>query len=186
MKFIETELKSAFIIEPEPLEDERGFFARVFCEREFAAHGLENRFVQCSISFNRLKGTLRGMHYQAPPHEETKIVRCTTGALYDVIVDLRRDSATYQKWIGVELSQDNHRMLYIPKGFAHGFQTLSDNCEVFYQISQFYVPEAAHSERWDDPAFGIRWPLKPTQISQRDSGQRWRTGQSDTGALDYP
>ena len=170
MKYVETELKGAFIIEPERLADERGFFARVFCEQEFAAHGLETRFVQCSISFNRCKGTLRGMHYQAPPHEETKTVRCTSGAIYDVIVGLRRDSGTYRKWIGVELSAENRRMLYVPGGFAHGFQTLEDNSEVFYQISQFHAPPAARTERWDDPGLGIRWPLTPSAMSQRDAG----------------
>jgi dTDP-4-dehydrorhamnose 3,5-epimerase len=170
MKFLETVLKGAFVIEPERLEDERGFFARVFCEHEFAAHGLETRFVQCSISFNWSRGTLRGMHYQAPPHEETKLVRCTRGAIYDVIVDLRPDSATHRQWIGVELSAENRRMLYVPRGFAHGFQTLQDYCEVFYQISQFHTPEAARAERWDDPALGIRWPLAPSILSQRDAG----------------
>lgn len=169
MKFTETELTGAFIIEPERLEDERGFFARAFCEREFAAHGLETRFVQCSISFNRRKGTLRGMHYQAPPHEETKTVRCTSGAIYDVIIDLRPDSATYRKWIGVELSAENHRTLYIPRGFAHGFQTLTDNCEVFYQMSQFYASQAARTKRWDAPDFRIRWPLDPSIMSRRDA-----------------
>jgi dTDP-4-dehydrorhamnose 3,5-epimerase len=187
MKFIETDLKGAFIIEPERLEDERGFFARVFCEREFAAHGLEIRFVQCSISYNPHKGTLRGMHYQAPPHEETKTVRCTSGMIYDVIIDLRRDSSSYRTWVGIELSAENRRMLYIPQGFAHGFQTLADNCEVFYQISQFHVPEAARTERWDDPAFGIRWPLNPTVISQRDADPRSPlAGRSDAGSLDVP
>jgi dTDP-4-dehydrorhamnose 3,5-epimerase len=169
MKFTETELKGAYLIEPEPLHDERGFFARAFCEHEFAAHGLETRFVQCSISFNHRKGTLRGMHYQSPPHEETKIVRCTNGAIYDVIVDLRSDSPAYRKWIGVELSAENRLMLYIPKGFAHGFQTLADDCEVFYQISEFYDPQTARVQRWDDPSSGIRWPLTPTVMSQRDT-----------------
>lgn len=168
MKFIETELKGALIIEPERLEDERGFFARVFCEHEFAAHGLETRLIQCNISFNRRKGTLRGMHYQAPPHEETKLVRCTMGAIYDVIVDLRPGSTTYRKWTAVELSADNHLMLYVPKGFAHGFQTLADNSEVFYQMSQFYVPDAARTLRWDDPAFGIVWPAASPVVSARD------------------
>jgi len=170
MKFVETELKSAFVIEPERRDDERGFFARVFCEREFAAHGLETCFVQCSISFNGRKGSLRGMHYQAPPHEETKLVRCTMGAIYDVIVDLRTASPTFRHWIGVELSAENRRTLYVPKGFAHGFQTLQDNSEVFYQISQFYAPQLARTEPWNDPGLGIRWPLVPSVMSQRDAG----------------
>jgi len=170
MKFVETELKSAFVIEPERLDDERGFFARILCEREFAAHGLETRFVQCSISFNGRKGSLRGMHYQAPPHEEAKLVRCTMGAIYDVIVDLRPASPTFRQWIGVELSAENRRTLYVPKGFAHGFQTLQDNSEVFYQISQFYAPQLARMEPWNDPGLGIRWPLVPTAMSQRDAG----------------
>jgi dTDP-4-dehydrorhamnose 3,5-epimerase len=169
MKFVETELKGAFIVEPEPLEDERGFFTRLFCEQEFSAQRLETRFVQCSISFNHRKGTLRGMHYQAPPHEEAKIVRCTAGAIYDVIIDLRQESATYGKWTGVELSAGNRRMLYVPQGFAHGFQTLEDNSEVFYQISQFYDPHSARTARWDNPEFGIRWPLAPTSMSDGDA-----------------
>lgn len=170
MKFVETELRGAFIIEPERLEDERGFFARVFCEREFAANGLETRFVQCSVSFNRLKGTLRGLHYQAPPHEETKTVRCTSGAIYDVIVDLRRDSPTFRRWTVAEISASNHLMLYVPEGFAHGFQTLRDDTEVFYQMSEFYHPEHARGVRWNDPAFAIRWPLADPIVSQRDAG----------------
>jgi dTDP-4-dehydrorhamnose 3,5-epimerase len=169
MRFAETSLAGAFVIEPERREDERGYFARVFCEREFSAHGLETRFVQCSSSYNRTKGTLRGMHYQAPPHEEAKTVRCTRGAIYDVILDLRPGSSTYRNWFGIELSADNGRVLYVPKGFAHGFQTLIDDSEVFYQISQFYVPGAARSERWDDPAFAIRWPLTPSVMSPRDA-----------------
>jgi dTDP-4-dehydrorhamnose 3,5-epimerase len=168
MKFVETDLRGAFFIHPERIEDERGFFARVFCEREFAAHDLETRFVQCSTSFNRRKGTLRGMHYQEPPYEESKIVRCTRGAIYDVILDLRRDSSTYGKWTSTVLSAENGRLLYVPKGCAHGFQTLLDDSEVFYQIDEFFVPEVARTVRWDDPAFGIAWPLAPTVVSTRD------------------
>jgi len=156
--FIETKLKGAFIIEPERLEDERGFFARTWCQREFAAHGLNPRLVQCNISFNKKKGTLRGMHYQVAPYEEAKLVRCTMGAIYDVIIDLRPDSPTFRQWITVELTAKNRRMLYIPEGFAHGFQTLVDSTEVFYQMSEFYHPECARGIRWDDPVFGIEWP----------------------------
>lgn len=168
MKFLETELKGAFIIDPDRLEDERGFFARVFCEREFAAHGLETRFVQCSISYSPRKGTLRGMHYQSPPHGEAKVVRCTSGAIHDVIVDLRRDSHTYGRWIGVELSAQNSRILYIPKGCAHGFQTLVDNSEVFYQMSAFFHAECAAGIRWNDPVFNVSWPGEVRVISERD------------------
>jgi dTDP-4-dehydrorhamnose 3,5-epimerase len=167
--FTETKLKGAFVIEPERIEDERGFFARTFCEREFEARGLNARVAQCSISFNRKKGTLRGMHYQVAPHEEAKLVRCTRGAIYDVIIDLRADSPTFRQWVAVELTEDNRRMLYIPEGFAHGFQTLEDNTEVFYQISEFYHPESARGVRWDDPAFGIDWPPEDQRvISARD------------------
>jgi len=168
MKFVETALRGAFVIEPERLEDERGFFARVFCEREFAEHGLETRFVQSSISYNTRKGTLRGMHYQAPPHEEAKVVRCTKGAIYDVIVDLRRDSVTFQQWVGVELSAENRRMLYVPKAFAHGFQTLEDGCEVLYHISADYHSPSSRGVRHDDPALKITWPLPVTLLAERD------------------
>jgi len=168
MKFIDTDLKGTFLIEPERMEDERGFFARVFCEREFGARGLETRFVQCSTSFNRRKGTLRGMHYQEPPHEESKIVRCTRGAIYDAILDLRRDSPTYGRWISAVLSVENGHLMYVPKGCAHGFQTLVDDSEVFYQMDAFFVPRATRTVRWDDPAFGIAWPLPPTLVSPRD------------------
>ena len=170
MKFIGTGLEGAFIIEPERLEDERGFFARVFCEHEFAAHGLETRFVQCSISFNRCKGTLRGMHYQAPPHEEAKLVRCTMGAIHDVIVDLRPASATFRHWAGIELRAERHEAIYIPVGFAHGFLTLIDDSEVFYQMSEFFHSECAVGVRWNDPAFGIDWPAEIQFISERDRG----------------
>ncbi len=168
MIFSETKLAGAFIIEPERLEDERGFFARTWCQREFEAHGLNPRLVQCSISFNRKKATLRGMHYQVAPYEEAKLVRCTRGAIYDVIVDLRPESPTFKQWVGVELTVENRRMLYIPEGVAHGFQTLADNTEVFYQMSEFYHPESARGVRWDDPEFGIEWPMTPTAISDKD------------------
>lgn len=168
MKFIETKLPGAFIIEPDRLEDSRGFFARVFCEHSFAAQGLSTQFVQCSVSFNHRKGTLRGMHYQAPPHEETKIVRCTSGSIWDVIVDLRSDSSSRKDWISVELSAANHRMLYVPAGFAHGFQTLENNSEVFYQISAEYHAESARGVFYGDETLAITWPLAVTVISEKD------------------
>jgi len=166
--FTETKLRGAFVIEPERKEDERGYFARTFCEREFAEHGLKPRFVQCNLSYNRRKGTLRGMHFQAAPHAEAKLVFCTRGAIYDVIIDLRADSRTYRQHIGETLSAANGRMLYIPEGFAHGFQTLEDDTAVFYQMSEFYHPESARGVRWDDPAFQIEWPRGERIIIQRD------------------
>jgi dTDP-4-dehydrorhamnose 3,5-epimerase len=168
MIFTETTLKGAFLIEPERRRDERGFFARTWCQSEFAAAGLQTDWVQCNISFNKKRGTLRGMHYQAPPYEEAKLVRCTMGAVYDVIIDLRTDSPTYRQWLAAELTSDNRLMLFIPKGFAHGFQTLTDEAEVFYQMSQFYVPEYARGVRWDDPAFKISWPAEKRIISEQD------------------
>ena len=168
MKFVETELKGAFIIEPEPLEDERGFFARTWCRKEFEQHGLNCNVVQCNISFNRNKGTLRGMHYQASPFEEAKLVRCIMGAIYDVIVDLRPDSKTFMCWIPVELSAENRKMIYIPEGFAHGFQTLENDTEVFYQMSEFYAPEYVRGVRWNDPKFNIEWPDGIRIISAKD------------------
>ena len=164
MIFIETKLKGAFIIEPERLEDERGFFARTWCRREFEAHGLNSRLVQCSISFNKRRGTLRGMHYQVAPYEEARLVRCTMGAIYDVALDLRPASLTFKQWTAVELTADNRRMLYIPEGLAHGFQTLEDNTEVFYQMSEFYYPEHARGVRWNDPTFNILWPAAHKRI----------------------
>jgi dTDP-4-dehydrorhamnose 3,5-epimerase len=169
MRFIELDLKGAYLIEPDRLEDERGFFARTWCRREFEACGLTSRLVQCNISFNRRRGTLRGMHYQAEPHSETKLVRCTRGAIYDVIIDLRPSSPTFKRWVSAELTADNRRMLYIPEGFAHGLQTLVDDTEVLYQMSEFYVPEAARGVRWDDPAFDIRWPpVEGRVMSEKD------------------
>ena len=168
MIFAETKLKGAFIVEPERLEDERGFFARTWCQREFEAHSLNTRWVQCDISFNRKKVTLRGMHYQAAPYKEAKLVRCTMGAIYDVIVDLRPESPTFKQHIAVVLTAQNHKMLYVPEGFAHGFLTLEDNTEVFYQMSEFYVPGYSRGIRWNDPAFGIQWPADVQVISERD------------------
>ncbi|CAN1209687.1 dTDP-4-dehydrorhamnose 3,5-epimerase [Tumidithrix helvetica PCC 7403] len=159
MKFMETKLKGAYVIDIEPIEDERGFFARSWCQHEFTERGLNPNLVQCNISFNLKKGTLRGMHYQVKPHEEAKLVRCTRGVIYDVIVDIRPESATFKEWIAVELSAENHKMLYIPEGFAHGFQTLEDNTEVSYQMSDFYHSESARGFRWDDLAFTIDWSV---------------------------
>ncbi len=168
MMFNETMLKGAYIIEPERREDPRGFFARTWCEKEAVAHGINPKVIQCNISFNQRKGTLRGMHYQRAPFEEAKLVRCTMGAIYDAIIDLRPDSPTFKRHITMVLSAENRRMLYIPEGFAHGFQTLRDNTEVSYQMSQFYVPECAAGVRWDDPAFGIEWPDDDRVIADRD------------------
>lgn len=172
MIFTETKLKGAFIIEPERLNDERGFFARTFCQNEFEDHGIRMEIAQCNISFNKKKGTLRGMHYQAPPHEEGKLVSCTKGAIYDVILDLRPRSITFKKWIDIELSRENRKMLYIPAEFAHGFQTLEDETEVFYMISEFYHPECAKGIRWDDPVFGIKWPIDLKIINAKDQSYK--------------
>ena len=168
MIFTPTSLRDAYVIEMQPLEDERGFFGRSFCQREFEKHGLNPRVAQCNLSYNKKRGTLRGMHYQPKPYEEAKLVRCTCGAIYDVIIDLRPTSPTFMQWVAVELTASNRRMLYIPEGFAHGFQTLEDNTEVFYQMSEFYVPESARGVRWDDPAFSIQWPDTDQKISERD------------------
>ncbi len=168
MKFLETPLQDVWVIDLDPLSDERGFFARSWCHQEFVDHSLEPELVQCNISFNHKKGTVRGMHFQAAPHEECKVVRCTRGAILDLVVDLRPHSPTFKKTYAVELSADNHRMLYIPKGLAHGFQTLQDRTEVFYQMSSYFHKESAQGVRWDDPAFGIKWPLPVTAISEKD------------------
>ncbi len=176
MIFTQTLLPGAFVIDLERREDARGFFARTWCREEFAAHGLNTDMAQCSVSFNRARGTVRGMHYQTKPYVETKIVRCTMGAIYDVIIDLRADSATYLRWTATELTAENRRMLYIPVGMAHGFQTLTEDAEVFYQISEFYHPESAQGVRWNDPFFGIPWPLMDAVVSVRDSGYPlWKT-----------
>jgi dTDP-4-dehydrorhamnose 3,5-epimerase len=169
MIFIETKLTGAYIIEPERIEDERGFFARTWCRHEFAERGLSVELAQCNVSYNPRVGTLRGMHYQAAPDAEVKLVRCTMGAIYDVIVDMRPDSPTFRQWSAAELTAENRRMLYIPHGFAHGFQTLVDGSEVFYQISAFYAPASARGVRWDDPALAIDWPPAERRvISERD------------------
>jgi dTDP-4-dehydrorhamnose 3,5-epimerase len=168
VKFNETKLKGAFIIDPEFLKDERGFFARSCCRKEFEQHGLNSDWVQCNISYNKHKGTLRGMHYQIAPCAEAKLVRCTMGAIYDVAIDLRPNSKTYRQWISVELTAGNRTIMYIPEGFAHGFQTLVDNTEVFYQMSEFYAPEYARAVRWNDPQFKIQWPDDERTISEKD------------------
>ena len=168
MIFLETPLPGAYVIEVEKYEDERGFFARSWCAREFAAKGLDSHLVQCNVSFNKRKGTLRGLHYQIHPHAEVKLVRCTKGSLFDVIVDLRKDSPTFLKWVAIELTAANHRMLYIPKLFAHGFQTLEDDTEIFYQMSEFYEPAASKGLRWNDPKLGINWPDAGRTMSQND------------------
>jgi dTDP-4-dehydrorhamnose 3,5-epimerase len=171
MLFTETQLKGAYIIDPERLADERGFFARTWDRHEFEARGLNTSLAQCNISYNARRGTLRGMHYQIDPHAETKLVRCTTGAIYDVVIDLRPGSPTLRQWLAVELSAANRRMLYIPPGFAHGFQTLEDHSEVFYQMADFYAPDYARGVRWNDPAFGIVWPITERRIlAERDAG----------------
>lgn len=168
MLFKETKLKGAYIIDIERLEDQRGFFARSWCQREFDAHGLNPHLVQCSISLNARRGTLRGMHYQAKPLEEAKLVRCTKGSIHDVIVDVRPGSPTFSQYIGLLLTADNRLSFYVPEGCAHGFLTLEDNTEVFYQMSEFYAPEYSRGFRWNDPAFGIEWPTKVQVISDRD------------------
>ncbi|NJN15544.1 MAG: dTDP-4-dehydrorhamnose 3,5-epimerase [Oscillochloris sp.] len=169
MIFSETELSGAYTIDIQKFEDDRGFFARTWCAKTFAEHGLKAEIAQANMSYNRLKGTLRGMHFQRPPHAEVKIIRCTRGAIYDVIIDLRPDSATYKRWIGVELTAENYRMLYVPEGFGHGFQTLADDTEVAYNVTAFYTPGAEGGVRYNDPAFGIAWPLPVTVISPKDT-----------------
>lgn len=170
MKFFPLPLAGAWLVEPEPVEDERGSYARSWCREEFSRHGLNPNLEQCGVSWNRGRGTLRGMHYQAMPHEEAKLVRCTRGALYDVIVDLRAGSPTWRRWYGVELAAGRLTMLYVPEGFAHGFLTLADDTEVAYQISTAYRPELQRGFRWDDPTVAIVWPQAPAIISARDRG----------------
>ena len=169
MIFEETNLKGAFVIRIEKRADERGFFARAWCKKEFEAHGLSLQFVQSNLAASRHKNTMRGMHYQSAPFQEAKLIRCTKGAVYDVIIDLRPDSATYEGWFGIELNMDSHKMLYVPENFAHGYQTLVDDSEVYYQVSAFYSPEHEKGIRWNDPAFDIKWPVtKDLVISEKD------------------
>jgi dTDP-4-dehydrorhamnose 3,5-epimerase len=169
MRFIETPLSGAFVIDIEPIEDERGFFARAWCEDEFRARGLDTHLAQCNLSYNRKRGTLRGMHFQLPPHAETKMVRCTRGSIHDVIVDLRAGSPTRGGWFGADLSAENRRAIYVPQEFAHGFVTLEDDSEVFYQMSRAHVIDAGRGVRWSDPAIAIQWPVVPAIISERDA-----------------
>jgi dTDP-4-dehydrorhamnose 3,5-epimerase len=169
MRLRSTSVEGAFVIEPEPNEDERGLFARTFDAAVFSQHGLEANVAECSVAFNQARGTLRGLHYQRPPHEETKLVRCTRGAAFDVAVDLRGDSPSYLRWAGVELTAENRRAFYIPRGCAHGYVTLTDGCELEYQISTPHTPEAAAGVRWNDPALGIEWPVEPLVMSDRDA-----------------
>ena len=169
MNFIKTEFKGVFIIQLEKKEDERGFFARVWDIKKFEEKNLNSKLVQSNISFTKKKGTIRGLHYQIHPYEETKIILCTKGSIFDVIIDLRSDSATYKKWVFHNLSSEDYKMLFIPEGFAHGFQALEDNTEIFYHVSQFYTPSAERGIRWDDPLFNINWPIKKKVISQKDN-----------------
>lgn len=169
MEFISAPLAGAFLIKMTPLKDERGAFARSYCAREFEAAGINTRFVQTNVSWNLAKGTLRGMHFQSAPYHEAKLIRCSRGAIYDVIVDIRPDSSTYKAWYALELTPNNGNMLYVPGGFAHGFQTLADETEVLYQMSEFYYPEAARGIRWNDPKIGIEWPYEANRIiSEKD------------------
>ncbi len=168
MIFYETKLKGAFIIDVKKAEDERGFFGRTWCKKEFEEHGLNSEIVQTNMSYNEKTGTLRGMHYQIAPFAETKTVRCTAGSIYDVIVDLRPESDTFMQWIGVTLTDENSRMLYVPDGFAHGFITLEDHTSIHYMVTEYYTPAAEAGIRYDDPAFHIKWPLAPTIVSVKD------------------
>jgi len=181
MIFTATQHEDAWLIDIDPREDERGFFARIWCRQELAAQGLDTEIAQESLSFNRHRGTVRGLHFQRPPHEETKIVRCTRGGIFDVIVDLRPRSPSYLRWQGFELTAENRKALYVPKGFAHGFQTLADNAEIVYQISEFYAPNSAGGYRSDDVAFGIAWPLPVTVVSERDLS--WPAFKAGTSVL---
>ncbi len=178
MKLRPTSLGGAYFVDMEPIADERGFFARAYCADDFSGQGLGPELRQCSVSFNTVRGTLRGMHYQLAPHAEHKLVRCTAGAIFDVIVDLRPESATFKSWCGVELSAENHRALFIPPGMAHGFLTLTDAAEVYYMISVPHAPAQARGVRWDDPAFGIGWPFAPAVMSPRDAAYAFLDGAS--------
>jgi dTDP-4-dehydrorhamnose 3,5-epimerase len=171
MIFTETGLAGAYVVGIKPIEDDRGFFARGWCRKEFQEAGLNPDLVQVNLARSHRKGTLRGLHLQLAPHAEAKLARCTKGAIFDVMVDLRPDSATFKRWFGLELSEDNHQMLYVPEGFAHGYQTLTDDAEMLYQTSQFYAGPSARGVRWDDPAFGIAWPLPVSVLS--DADRRW-------------
>ncbi|GAB3008172.1 dTDP-4-dehydrorhamnose 3,5-epimerase [Cyclobacterium sediminis] len=177
MIFTETKLKGAYIIDVEKIEDERGYFGRVFCKNEFDKVGIESNIAQTNMSFNPKKGTLRGMHYQVSPYEETKLVKCTSGAIFDCIVDLRKDSPTYLEWIGLELSEENNRMLFVPRDFAHGFITLKDNTAIQYFVSQFYAPGSEKGIKWDDPKINIQWPVDVAVISEKDNNHPYLNDQ---------
>lgn len=168
MFFVETKLKGSFVIELEKLEDERGFFARTWDKKKFEEHGLNSELAQCSTSYTKKKGTIRGMHYQAFPHQEVKLVSCTKGKVFDLTIDVRPKSPTFMKWFGIELSEDNYKAIYVPEGVAHGIETLEDDTVLFYQTSQFHSPESERGVRWDDPAFNITWPIPPIIISKKD------------------
>ena len=169
MIFTETILKNAYVIELEKREDHRGFFARTWDKKEFEEHNLNSNLVQCNVSFSKKCGTLRGMHYQKKPFEESKVIRCVKGKIFDVIIDLRSSSSTFKKWFGVELTEENYKMLYVPEGFAHGFQTLEDNTEIIYQVSEFYTPNSELGIHWNDPAFNITWPIEEKIITEKDN-----------------
>ncbi|MDQ6707130.1 MAG: dTDP-4-dehydrorhamnose 3,5-epimerase [Acidobacteriota bacterium] len=169
MKFLPTQLQGAYVIRHQRIEDDRGFFARSFCVKEFQERDLEHRFAQANISYNAAPGTLRGMHYQTAPSEEVKVVRCTRGKIFDVIIDLRKTSPTYGQWQGFELSESNRDMLYVPRGFAHGYQTLDPDTEIFYLVTEFYSPARERGVRWNDSAFDIAWPLPGPLVSPKDS-----------------
>jgi len=168
MIFEETPLRGAYVIEPEKISDHRGFFARVWCKKELQRHGLNSELSQSNIGFSHVKGTLRGLHFQKPPHAESKIVRCTRGSIFDVIVDLRPESPTYKRWFGIELSDENRKMLYVSEGMAQGYMTLQDNTEINYHTTEFFTAEAASGVRFDDPVLGIRWPISATAVSEQD------------------
>jgi dTDP-4-dehydrorhamnose 3,5-epimerase len=170
MIFNSTPLAGAYVIDVEPIADDRGFFARSFCKDEFDAHGLSSHLVQCNISYNKTRGTLRGMHFQAPPHSEAKLIRCTHGEIFDVVVDLREGSKTFAEWFGVELTAENRKALYVPEGFAHGYLTMTDNAEVSYQVSEFYNPLCESGISWNDSRVNIAWPIQPVLISEKDRG----------------
>jgi dTDP-4-dehydrorhamnose 3,5-epimerase len=169
MIFTETKLKGAFIIEIQKLEDERGFFGRAWCQKEFEDHGLNPNICQINTSYTKNKGTIRGLHYQVNPYQETKFIRCTRGRIFDLIIDLRHDSPTFMQWIGNELSSDNYKMVYVPENFAHGILTLEDNSEIYYPVTQFYTPGSERGIRWNDPAFNIKWPIEVEIVSEKDN-----------------
>ena len=169
MIFTKTTVNDAYIVELDKREDHRGFFARTWDKNEFEEHNLNSNLVQCNVSFSKKRGTLRGMHYQKKPFEESKLIRCTKGKIFDVIIDLRTHSSTFKKWFGVELTQENYKMLYVPEGFAHGFQSLEDNSEIIYQVSEFYTPNSELGIHWNDPAFNITWPIEEKIITEKDN-----------------